>query len=197
MKQSWRPQYRSNLFSNPVLWIVCGIVLAIFLFGFFLATRDTKVWLILAGYSFCCYAMWEEAKRWQTYGYQKITIDSDNYKIIFDNELEIPFAAISDVCLESEPVPPKSWWLRSKHDLQDRLREFNGFIVFRLYTGEVVNFSVQNKIDANGILRALKKCNINVNMSDVTECELNGTYQLVWLIFVVVIAIILLLCKVL
>jgi hypothetical protein len=70
------------------------------------------------------------------------------------------------------------------------MREFNGILVFSLSTGEVINFSVQNKASANGILRALKQCNINVNMSDITESELNGTYELAWIIFIVIIVLI-------
>ena len=187
MKQSWKPQYRSSLFANPLVWISVGIVLGLVLFGFYIVTKSPKVWVILGGYAFVVYALWEEARRWETYGYQKITIDSDNYKLIFDDSVEVPFMAISSVYLESEPVPPKPWWLRSRNDFATRLQEFNGLFVFNLSSGEVINFSVQNKYSANEINRALKKSNINTYMSDVTECHLNGTYQLAWIIGIVLV----------
>ena len=176
MQKSWAPQQRSCWYYNPFLLIIVGIFSFIFA-GILYIFNKLEVSLGVIGcYCFYIYWVWEELKRWDVNGYRVITVDTGNALLVFDNKLKIPFRAVSEMNFSVCSPPERVWWLRSRHEWFNNLNEFCSFLEIKTMFGERISFAIQDRLQAQDIIKYLKFCGFKIYMTSFDENDLRRSW---------------------
>lgn len=176
MRKSWSPQLKSVILLNPVLWIIAGIILFIFVFFGYSVTHNLEIFILFVLYLAAFYMIWSVCRSWDMGGYNSITIDTDNRMFIFDNKVKVPFSAVEDISFEKVPAPDLPWFflIIPQVGASINLLIYNSVVQIKLKGCEMITFSVQNKSDAQDIVKHLQLCGFDVYMTELEEDELKG-----------------------
>lgn len=174
---SWSPQMRSRWYYSPLFLIILGIIAFIFVIVG-LCTKHIELIIFAVGlYILNLFWVSSELGRWEVSGYKTITIDRTSRLLIFDNKIKIPFSVVSKMNFDTLPPPERPWWLRdSKTEWLNHIAEFNAFLEIITKSGERVSFAIQDRFDAQEIIKSLKLCGFDIYMTTFDETELKRSW---------------------
>ena len=173
---SWSPQVRNRWYYSPLFLVVVGIIVFLFVvFG--LCMKSIELVIFVVGlYIAQLVWVWVELGRWDVSGYRTMTVDRAKQLLIFDNKFKIPFSAISEMSFDTLPPPERPWWFGDRMDVFEHLGEFNSFLEIKMKSGECFSFAIQDRFDAQDIIKCLKLCGFNIYMTSFDEADLKRSW---------------------
>ncbi len=173
---SWSPQMRSRWYYSQLLLIITGIIaFLIVIFG--LSMKNIEIAVFFAGL-YIAQLVWRcvELGRWDVSGYRTMTVDRVKQLLIFDNKYRIPFGAVAEMSFDTLPPPERPWLFRDRMDWLEHLGEFNSFLAITTKSGEHISFAIQDRLDAQDIIKYLKVCGFNIYMTSFDEADLKRSW---------------------
>ena len=193
MKKSWKPQHRSLWYANPLIYIILTIIsvfVCIILMFIFKSILCFAPVALFAGLWYWCTSQLEVYK---DYGYSKLTIDTEQRMLIFDDVCMIPFSSVRDVKFKIEEIRDVNSFEHANeidykpHYLgKNANHTFSGFcssMIIMTSDGRRIKFYIDYRGAAKDILYNIRACGLCVSASDDFEANSSG---LVAVIFIVV-----------
>ena len=182
MEKSWSPQYRSNLFFNPLVWVIGFIIAVLVCLVLYCIFKESLIFIGVVVYLGYVIVAYFERKRWEVNGYRTITIDRLHRMVVFDNKVKIPFQAITGVTLKVKEATDSVF--TDGNNIYYNMLAFNGFLEFSLGNNEKISFAVQFRHLANEIVEALRDCALPVSASEAAKYEINGMTELAYVLLI-------------
>ncbi|MBE7703463.1 MAG: hypothetical protein E7Z89_05360 [Cyanobacteria bacterium SIG28] len=168
MKQSWKPQVRSFWINKLPFWIVTFLICSCIVFSLYSKSRTFEAGFITIIYIAFALANLYKLHLWNAKGYEKITIDSAQKVLIFDDQLILPFRQINSIEYNVTDNPVRTIWMRSNIFDNGRINLINTNAVLHIYVnnGFDIDFVIHNKFAAGQILKTLKRCGFSIRLEN-------------------------------